>query len=72
MSEVQCLPTFITKSFHRGFTSEWLKKDAVAIHARKPSNVDELRQFCKETWAKVLHRDVKPWDDLCCDFVLYI
>ncbi len=23
------------------------------IHARKPSNVAELKQFCKEEWAKI-------------------
>ncbi len=23
-----------------------------SIHARKPSNVAELKQFCKEEWAK--------------------
>ncbi len=25
----------------------------VAIHARKPSNVAELKQFCIEEWAKI-------------------
>ncbi|KAF7645946.1 hypothetical protein LDENG_00195770 [Lucifuga dentata] len=25
----------------------------MAIHARKPSNVAELKQFCKEEWAKI-------------------
>ncbi len=25
-----------------------------SIHARKPSTVAELKQFCKEEWAKVL------------------
>ncbi len=24
-----------------------------SIHARKPSNVAELKQFCKEEWAKI-------------------
>ena len=24
-----------------------------AIHARKPSNVAKLKQFCKEEWAKI-------------------
>ncbi|KAF7650076.1 hypothetical protein LDENG_00131870 [Lucifuga dentata] len=24
-----------------------------AVHARKPSNVAELKQFCKEEWAKI-------------------
>ncbi|MGH0158770.1 UNVERIFIED_CONTAM: hypothetical protein FKN15_044380 [Acipenser sinensis] len=24
-----------------------------AVHARKPSNVTELKQFCKEDWAKI-------------------
>ncbi len=30
-----------------------------SFHARKPSNVAELKQFCKEEWAKFLHSDVK-------------
>ncbi len=30
-----------------------------SIHAQKPSNVAELKQFCKEEWAKFLHSDVK-------------
>ncbi len=30
-----------------------------SIHARKPSNVAELKQFCKEEWTKFLHSDVK-------------
>ncbi len=29
------------------------------INAWKPSNVAELKQFCKEEWAKFLHSDVK-------------
>ncbi len=30
-----------------------------SIHARKPSNVAEFKQFCKEEWTKFLHSDVK-------------
>ena len=30
-----------------------------AVHARKPSNVAELKQFCKEEWPILLHSDVK-------------
>ncbi len=30
-----------------------------SFHAWKPSNVAELKQFCKEEWAKFLHSDVK-------------
>ncbi len=40
-----------------------------SIHARKPSNVAELKQFCKEEWAKFLHSHVKdslPFISLDC------
>ncbi len=30
-----------------------------SIHARKPSNVAELKQFCKEEWATIPLNDVK-------------
>ncbi len=30
-----------------------------SFHAWKPSNVAELKQFCKEEWAKFLHSNVK-------------
>ncbi len=30
-----------------------------SFHAWKPSNVAELKQFCKEEWAKIHPRDVK-------------
>ncbi len=57
-------PKFTSKS-----TSEWLKKNKSKVlewpsqspdkdlkqsfHARKPSNVAELKQFCNEEWAKI-------------------
>ena len=31
----------------------WWHDLKLAIHARKPSNVAELKQFCKEEWAKI-------------------
>ncbi|KAF7668608.1 hypothetical protein LDENG_00001160 [Lucifuga dentata] len=32
---------------------EILWQDHWVVHARKPSNVAELKQFCKEEWHKI-------------------
>ena len=32
-----------------------------AVHECMPTNLNELKQHCKEEWAKFLHNNVRDW-----------